>query len=167
MLLNDTGMTGPVVNPAKAIANVAGSPAFPNIRGTVVFKEAVGGTYVQADIAGLPQTPSNFFAFHLHSGNCGGGPVTNPDGTMNYFPQAGAHYNPTNQPHPQHAGDFPVLLAAPTKGGSAHLSFFTPRFTVSEAVGRAVIIHQNPDDYRTQPSGDPGPEIACGNVVSK
>ena len=166
MLLNDTGMTSPTA-PVKAIANMAGSTAFPNIRGTVVFKEAVGGTYVQADIAGLPQTPSNFFAFHLHSGNCGGTPVTMPNGAIDYFPQSGEHYNPTNQPHPQHAGDFPVLLAAPTKGGAAHLSFFTPRFAVSEAVGRAVIIHENPDDYRTQPAGDSGTKIACGNVVAK
>lgn len=166
MLLNDTGMTGSITA-AKAIANVAGSPAFPNIRGTVIFKEAVGGTYVQADIAGLPQTPSNFFAFHLHSGSCGGTPVTTSSGTIDYFPQSGEHYNPTNQPHPQHAGDFPVLLAAPTKGGSAHLSFFTPRFTVSEAVGRAVIIHENPDDYRTQPAGDSGTKIACGNVAAR
>lgn len=166
MLLNDTGMTGPGTQ-AKAIANVKGSPAYPNIRGTVVFKEAVGGTYVQADIAGLPQTPSNFFAFHLHSGNCGGSPEASSNDTVDYFPQTGGHYNPTNQPHPQHAGDFPVLLASPTKGGSAHLSFFTPRFTVSEAVGRAVVIHQNPDDYRTQPAGDSGMKIACGDVVIK
>ena len=166
MLMNETGMTGPV-SPAKAIANVAGSAAFPSIRGTVVFKEALGGTNVQADIAGLPQTTSNFFAFHLHSGNCGGGPVTNPDGTINYFPQAGAHYNPTNQPHPEHAGDFPVLLAAPTKGGSAHLSFFTPRITVSDAIGRAVVIHQNPADFRSQPSGVSGSELANGNVVAR
>ena len=166
MLLDDTGMTGPIT-PAKAIANMAGSPAFPNIRGTVVFKEAVGGTYVQADIAGLPQTPSSFFAFHLHSGNCEGAPVTAANGTVDYFPQAGGHYNPTNQPHPQHAGDFPVLLAAPTKGGSAHLSFFTPRFTVAEAVGRAVVIHENPDDYRTQPAGDSGMKIACGDVMGR
>ncbi len=166
MLLDDTGMTGPIT-PAKAIANVAGSPAFPKIRGTVIFKEAAGGTYVQADIAGLPHTPSNFFAFHLHSGNCSGTPVTASNGNVDYFPQAGGHYNPTNQPHPQHAGDFPVLLAAPTKGGSAHLSFFTPRFTVAEAVGRAVVIHENPDDYRTQPAGDSGMKIACGDVMGR
>ncbi len=166
MLLNDTGMTA--ATPAKAIANMAGSPAYPNIQGTVIFKEAVGGTYVQADIAGLPQTPSSFFAFHPHSGTCGGPPATNAAGAVtDYFPQSGGHYNPTNQPHPQHAGDFPVLLAAPTKGGSAHLSFFTPRFTVAEAVGRAVIIHDNPDDYRTQPAGNSGMKIACGNVIAK
>ena len=167
MLLSDTGMTNPTAA-TKAIASVAGSAAYPNIRGTVVFKEAVGGTHIQADIAGLPQTQTNFFAFHLHSGNCGGTPVSDSSGTVtDYFPQSGGHYNPTDQPHPNHAGDFPVLLASPTKGGSAHLSFFTPRFTVGEAVGRAVIIHDQPDDYRTQPAGDSGMKIACGNVVAK
>ena len=165
MLLNDNGTAKAA--PAKAIANVAGSPAYPGIRGTVVFKEAQGGIHVQADISGLPQTPTSFFAFHLHSGNCGGAPATDASGATDYFPQSGSHYNPTNAPHPQHAGDFPVLLAAPTKGGSAHLSFFTPRFTVGEAVGRAVIIHDNPDDYRTQPAGDSGAKIACGDVVAK
>ena len=123
---------------------------------------------MQADVSGLPQTATNFFAFHLHEGNCSGTPTTDATtGATDYFPQTGGHYNPTNQPHPMHAGDFPVILAAPTKGGSAHLSFFTPRFTVSEAVGRAVVIHDNPDDYRTQPSGDSGMKIACGTVQSR
>jgi Cu-Zn family superoxide dismutase len=172
MLLEDTGNNGTTggetgTTGAKAIANVAGSPAFPRIRGTVTFKEAQGGTYVQADIAGLPQTTTNFFAFHLHSGNCGGGPSMEvTEAGTDYFPQSGAHYNPQNLPHPQHAGDFPVLLAAPTKGGSAHLSFFTPRFTVAEAIGKAVVIHENPNDYRTQPAGDSGTKIACGDVMA-
>lgn len=166
MLLDETGMKK--ITASKAIANVTGSAAYPNIRGTVVFKEAVGGTYVQADIAGLPKTQTDFFAFHLHSGNCGGTPVTDSAGNVtDYFPQSGGHYNPTEQPHPNHAGDFPVLLASPTKGGSAHLSFFTPRFSVHDAVGRAVIIHDQPDDYRSQPAGDSGMKIACGNVIAK
>ena len=175
MLLEDTGNNGSTgqtgetgTTAVKAIANVAGSPAFPRIRGTVTFKEAQGGTVIQADIAGLPQTASNFFAFHLHSGNCGGGPSMEvSEAGTDYFPQSGGHYNPQNLPHPEHAGDFPVLLAAPTKGGSAHMSFFTPRFTVSEAIGRAVVIHENPNDYRTQPAGDSGAKIACGNVVAR
>ena len=165
MLINNTRSSN--IGPIRATANVSGSPAYPNIHGTVVFKEANGGTYVQADIAGLPQTSSNFFAFHLHSGNCGGTPTRDASGAVtDYFPQSGEHYNPTNHPHPAHAGDFPVLLASPTKGGSVHMNFFTPRFTVAEAVGRAVIIHQNPDDYRTQPAGDSGMKIACGDVTA-
>jgi Cu-Zn family superoxide dismutase len=36
------------------------------------------------------------------------------------------------------------------------MSFFTNQFRVNEVVGKAVIIHQNPDDYRSQPAGDAG-----------
>ncbi len=168
MMQNNAVQASSTVTPIRAIANVAGSPAYPKIRGTVVFTEAQGGTNVQADIAGLPTTPTNFFAFHLHSGNCGGTPTgTSYSGTTDYFPQTGEHYNPDNQPHPMHAGDFPVMLSAATKGGSAHLSFFTPRFAVQEAVGRAVVVHYNPDDYRSQPAGDSGVKIACGNVIAQ
>ncbi len=44
------------------------------------------------------------------------------------------------------------------------MSFFTNRFKVSEAVGKSIIIHQNPDDYRTQPAGDAGKRLACGII---
>ena len=146
--------------PLSAIAVVAGSPAYPGIRGTVRFDQTRGGVVVKADVGGLPQTPSGFFAFHLHGGNC----TLAPGGEGgNYFPEAGGHYNPTGQPHPRHAGDFPVLLE--TRYGSAQLTFLTDRFTVPQIIGRAVIIHLNPDDYRTQPSGNPGAMIACGVVM--
>jgi Cu-Zn family superoxide dismutase len=68
-----------------------------------------------------------------------------------------------NQPHPRHAGDFPPLLE--TARGGAQLSFLTDRFTVAQALGHAVIIHLNPDDFTTQPSGNAGPMIACGMVA--
>ena len=143
----------------NAVAVVSGSPAYPGIRGTVRFDQTRGGVVVKADVNGLPQTPSGFFAFHLHGGNC----TLDPAGQGgNYFPEAGSHYNPTNQPHPRHAGDFPPLLE--THYGAAQLIFLTDRFTVPQAIGRAVIIHLNPDDFHTQPSGNPGPMIACGLV---
>ena len=31
-------------------------------------------------------------------------------------------------------------------------------------VGRAVVIHQNPDDYASQPAGNSGPLLACGLI---
>jgi Cu-Zn family superoxide dismutase len=44
------------------------------------------------------------------------------------------------------------------------MHFFTDRFRVWEIIGRSVLIHENPDDYRTQPGGDSGRRIACGVI---
>jgi hypothetical protein len=51
-----------------------------------------------------------------------------------------------------------------SNSGRAYMSFFTNKFRVNEVVGKAVIIHENPDDYRSQPAGDAGKRLACGVV---
>jgi len=78
------------------------------------------------------------------------------------FPQSGTHYNPNNCPHPYHAGDMPPLFGA---DGYAFLSFVTSRFTANEVIGKTIIIHSQPDDFKTQPSGDSGEKIACGVIT--
>lgn len=64
-------------------------------------------------------------------------------------------------PHGNHAGDFPVLFS---NNGYARMSFFTDKFRVRDIIGRSVMIHENPDDYRSQPPGDSGKRIACGVI---
>lgn len=44
------------------------------------------------------------------------------------------------------------------------MGFFTDKFKVADIVGRSVIIHENPDDYRTQPAGASGKKLACGVI---
>ncbi|MBT9777985.1 superoxide dismutase family protein, partial [Clostridium sp. MCC353] len=78
-----------------------------------------------------------------------------------HFAHTGEHYNPTNQPHPDHAGDLPPLLG---NQGYAWTSFYDKRFTVDQIMGRAVIIHQKADDFTSQPSGNSGEKIACGVI---
>ncbi|WP_082789022.1 superoxide dismutase family protein [Desulfolucanica intricata] len=153
----------PASNPV-AIANVKGGPLRPQIEGTVEFFQVPDGTWVCAEIKGLPpyqpasngEDPIGPHGFHIHQfGNCQVGDPQNP------FQAAGEHWNPTNQPHGNHAGDFPVLFS---NRGYANMCFFTNAFKLEQAIGKSVIIHQNPDDYRTQPAGDAGKRLACGVI---
>ena len=79
------------------------------------------------------------------------------------FSDSKSHYNSDGTPHPKHAGDLPTLMLC---GNRAHLSILTDRFKVSDIIGRTVIIHNMPDDFTSQPSGNSGEKIACG-VIKK
>ncbi len=147
--------------PDSAAMFIAG-PLAPDISGTVTFHNVPGGTVVSVEVEGLPpyqpgDPPIGPFGFHIHEhGICEVGDPANP------FAAAGGHWNPDNQPHGNHAGDLPVLFS---HQGIARMAFFTDRFTADEVVGRSIIIHMHPDDYRTQPAGDSGPRLACGIIV--
>jgi superoxide dismutase, Cu-Zn family len=153
-------------NPADmlAVAEIKGEPAAPQIRGSVLFQDVPGGVWVSVTVAGLPlyrpaevnSPPIGPHGFHIHEfGNCAAGNPGNP------FQATGGHYNPAKQPHGNHAGDFPALFS---NQGRALMGFFTDKFKVADIVGRSVIIHENPDDYRTQPAGASGKRIACGVI---
>ncbi|MTI49266.1 MAG: superoxide dismutase family protein [Firmicutes bacterium] len=147
-----------------ARADIQGGPLAPNLKGYVVFTPAPNGTNVCAHITGLPsykpaengQAPIGPHGFHIHDkGNCSIGDSEEP------FQDAGGHWNPNDQPHGNHAGDFPVLFS---NNGRANMCFFTNKFTVTDIIGKSIIIHQNPDDYRSQPSGNAGKRLACGII---
>ena len=139
-------------NKPQAIAFINGKNTTVAIRGTVKFYQKANCVLVVADINGLPQTDTNFFGFHIHEGdNCGGIDFSGSKG----------HYNPAGTPHPKHAGDQSPLMLC---GNRAQLSFMTDRFKVSEIIGRTVVIHDMPDDFTSQPSGNSGQKIACGII---
>ncbi|MFZ5633955.1 MAG: superoxide dismutase family protein [Bacillota bacterium] len=149
-----------------ASARICGGPLAPGITGVVRFEDVPGGTWVYAEVSGLPpyqpakddKPPAGPHGFHIHEfGNCEVGDPGNP------FQAAGEHWNPDNQPHGNHAGDFPVLFS---NHGRASMCFFTDRFKPAQVVGRSVIIHENPDDYRTQPAGAAGKRLACGVITA-
>ena len=75
------------------------------------------------------------------------------------FANAGTHYNPTNCPHPFHSGDLPSLLE---NNGYAYMSVLLNKFKIKDIIGKVVIIHDMPDDFTSQPSGNSGKKIACG-----
>ena len=133
----------------EAVACVSGEG---KLRGCVKFYAAGCGCLVAAEIRGLPESDTGFFAFHIHEGgDCGG----------TDFSDTGGHFNPGSTPHPQHAGDLPLLLG---DRGRACMKVLTGRFRVEEIIGRTIIIHYDPDDFHSQPSGNSGRKIACGVI---
>ena len=86
---------------------------------------------------------------------------------------AGGHFNPAGKPHgphggpERHAGDMPNLRA--DAAGVAEARFPVDGLTIgsgaTDIVGRAVVVHAGPDDYRSQPAGNSGPRIACAVVA--
>lgn len=101
---------------------------------------------------------SPIFGFHIHSGSRCSGNMEDP------FAEALEHYNPNSCMHPYHAGDMPPLFG---NNGYAYQIFLTDRFTVNEIIGKTVIIHSGPDDFITQPGGNAGKRIACGQILGR
>lgn len=145
-----------------ATAVVRGSSAYPDISGRILFYQMRMGVLVAAEVFGLPagggDCESPVFGFHIHSGSSCSGNMEDP------FADALEHYNPGQCMHPQHAGDMPPLFG---NNGYAFQVFLTDRFTVREIIGKTVIIHAMPDDFMTQPGGNAGGRIACGQILGR
>lgn len=143
-------------NKPNAYAHIKGNLQNPQLHGIVQFYNTpLDGILVKAEVTGLPNAfklySSNFYGFHIHEiGNC-----------SNNFDKTGNHYNPDTLPHPLHAGDMPPLLG---NQGFAYLIFYTRRFTIDEITGKSIVIHSNPDDFISQPSGNAGTKIGCGII---
>jgi Cu-Zn family superoxide dismutase len=129
--------------------------------GTVRLEEMSDGS-VAVDV-NLTNVPAGVHGFHIHDkGDCG----DNGNAAGGHFnPGASAHGAPTAPSH--HAGDFGNVTA--DASGNVKTKFTTRAVTVSpsssSAVGHAIILHGNPDDLTTQPTGNAGPRIACGVVT--
>lgn len=130
------------------------------VAGTVTFAQKGDRVLVAARVTGLAPGPHGF---HVHEkGDCSSG-----DGMS-----AGGHFNPHAKPHgdpasaDHHAGDMPMLVADAT--GVATLTAEIDGVAVGsgagDLVGRAVIVHRDPDDFKTQPTGNSGARVACGVI---
>jgi Cu-Zn family superoxide dismutase len=124
--------------------------------GTVTFTQHGDMVRVNADLSGLK--PGAQHGFHVHDkGDCSSG-----DGMS-----TGGHYNPKGTAHgPQsgihHGGDMPGIQA--DDYGKANATFELAGVTATEMVGHGLIVHRDPDDYTTQPTGNAGPRIACAVI---
>lgn len=134
------------------------------VRGTANFVQFDGKVRVTANVSGLK--PNSQFGFHVHeAGDCSSG-----DGMS-----AKGHFNPQGKPHAhpstseRHAGDMPALKA--DEYGNARVDTTLDIITVNpgptSVVGRGLIVHASPDDYKTQPTGNAGARLACGIIKRK
>lgn len=159
------GMAGQGAGNPKPIAVSQLNPTQGNkTNGSVSFVQNGDRIIIDARIDGL--TPGAH-GFHVHErGDCSA-----PDGMS-----AGGHFNPSGRPHggpehaDRHAGDFGNLNA--DANGNAVLRLTVPASQISLAreasnsvVGKALIVHTDPDDYKTQPTGNAGKRVACGIIA--
>jgi Cu-Zn family superoxide dismutase len=127
--------------------------------GEVTFEQVGDKVRVTAQVINLK--PNQEHGFHIHEvGDCSSG-----DGMS-----AKGHFNPYGKPHGQgaerHAGDMPNLKA----DAKGRIRLVTELDTITltpgpaSIIGRAVIVHADPDDYKTQPTGNAGARLACGVI---
>jgi Cu-Zn family superoxide dismutase len=131
--------------------------------GTVRFVQSGDLVRVSGVVRGLKA--GAIHGFHVHEkGDC-----SSPDGNS-----AGGHFNSEGKPHGQHgqgmhhAGDLPSLKA--DASGVAAFSFDSKTIRVGsgavDVIGKGLIVHRDPDDFTTQPTGNAGPRLACA-VIAK
>lgn len=129
------------------------------VSGTVTFTAVEGGVKVVAELTGL--TPGDH-GFHIHEkGDC-----SDPEAKS-----AGGHFNPGKHDHGgpsaevRHAGDFGNITAnADGKARYERIDKLIHLDGPDTIVGRSVIVHENADDLKSQPSGNAGPRVACGVI---
>ncbi|MGQ0651475.1 MAG: superoxide dismutase family protein [Betaproteobacteria bacterium] len=136
-------------------------------KGNKTFGEATFeqvGDKVRVVVFAQGLRPDREHGFHIHeAGDCSSG-----DGMS-----AKGHFNPHGKPHghpssaERHAGDLPSLKAA--KNGRANLDVTVDAISLAAGaahsiLNRGLIIHADPDDYKTQPTGNAGARLACGVI---
>lgn len=132
--------------------------------GEVSFVETDKGVTIDILADGLPPGKHGT---HIH----GKGVCTPPD-----FESAGGHFNPTKKEHgfenPQgyHLGDLPNIEV--DEEGKVNVTLTVDDYTLKHKArnslldqdGSALVIHDDADDYKTDPSGNSGARIACAAI---
>jgi len=143
-----------------ASAKLAPKSGNTTLGGKAVFAKRRGKVQLTLWVEGAP--PGKHGA-HLHAvGDCSA-----PDAAS-----AGGHWNPTQAPHgapstPSHLGDLGNITIG--RSGRGLLTFENPAWTLgdgapTDVLNHAIVIHADPDDLTSQPSGNAGGRIGCGVV---
>lgn len=151
----------PATDPGATASAVLAATEGNAVDGALRFEALDGGVRATGQVSGLEPGEHGF---HLHeTGDCSAA-----DGSS-----AGGHFNPGAQDHGRlgaaahHGGDTDNLVA--DAQGVARVDTRFDGVTLGDGaatdiVGRAVIVHADPDDYRSQPSGNAGARLACAVI---
>ena len=152
------------------------------IVGTVKFRVGRDAMHVDAKLRPNPHVEANaFHGFHIHANDNpanGRGCVADPsEVSSTWFVSADGHLSANGQTHGKHSGDLPSPLVM--ADGTARLTFSTDRIKPEDLQGKAVILHDMPDNFgnippndytpnspaateRTAATGNAGDRVACG-----
>jgi Cu-Zn family superoxide dismutase len=131
------------------------------VRGSVNFVQIGDKVRVTANVTGLK--PNGEFGFHIHeAGDCSSGDGMSTKGHFNPYGKAHAHAGTPER----HAGDLTSLKSDGSGNASmtADLDIITVSPGPASVVGRGLIVHVQPDDFKTQPTGNAGARSACAVI---
>ena len=134
-----------------------------SVEGTATFTEVNGEVTLVANLTGL--TPG-IHAIHIHEkSDCSAA-----DGTS-----TGGHWNPTFKKHGKfgiaeyHRGDIGNFTA--DVNGKATVFFKTKEWAIGgndetkNILNKGLIVHKDPDDFTSQPTGNAGARVACSGII--
>lgn len=134
-----------------------------NVTGTATFSEKKGIVSFEAKLTGLKP---GVHGIHIHEkSDCSAADAAS----------AGGHWNPTHVKHGKwsdpehHKGDIGNFTA--DADGNATVTLKTDEWCIGcgdankDILGKGLIVHANPDDYTTQPTGNAGGRVACSAII--
>lgn len=127
------------------------------VAGTFAGYPYLDGTIVLVEAQGLPETACNqgIHGLHIHEGSSCSGTASDP------FANTDGHFTIDECPHPYHIGDLPPLFST---NGRAWMLVYIGKFKPEQLIDRTIVIHAGVDDFMSQPSGNSGAKIACGEI---
>lgn len=132
-----------------------------NVRGEVTFTRVDDGIKIVADIQGLPPGEHGF---HVHeNGDCSAPDASSAGG--HFAPLGHPHGAPTDPDSARHVGDMGNIEAG--NDSTVHFEWTSNLMSFegeTSIIGKAVIVHEKADDFKSQPSGNAGSRLACGVI---
>jgi len=130
--------------------------------GTAAIFRRGAETVVTVTITGKPGA---VHGMHLHAiGKCEAPAFTSAGPHLN----PGGHQHGKDNPMGAHLGDLPNVTIDAKGIGTVTASLGQDSAAIDAAVhdadGTAIVLHAAADDYRTDPTGNSGPRIACGVI---